>query len=69
MGGASHIIENRCANSSPDGFDRAAALGFARVRHILLEGDDQIFGVHDDSTPWYLRMLYHGAITYMLMLV
>ncbi len=58
IGGAGRIIEHHRANNVPDGFDCAAALGFAEVRHVLLEGDDQVLGVNDAPMPYCLRLLY-----------
>ena len=51
VGGAGRVVERRRADHVPDGFDRAAALGFAEIRHVLFEGDDQVFGVHDAPMP------------------
>jgi len=46
VGGAGRVIERRGADHVPDGFDRAAALGPAEARDVLLEVEDQVFGVH-----------------------
>ena len=69
IGRAGRIIEHRRPNNGPDGLDGAATLGFAETRHVLLEGDDQVFGVHDASMPYYLRLIYHSDITYMSLMV
>ena len=46
VGGAGRVVERRRADHVPDGFDRAAALRPAQLRHVPLEGDYQVFGVH-----------------------
>ena len=46
VGGAGRVVERRRADHVPDGLDSAAALGLAGVRHVPLEGDHQVFGVH-----------------------
>lgn len=62
IGGAGRVVERRRADHVPDGLDRSAALGLAEVRHVLLEVEDQVFGVHaapiiavygvNDMAPW-----------------
>ena len=46
VGGVGRVVERRRADHVPDGFDRAAALRPAQLRHVPLEGDYQVFGVH-----------------------
>ena len=46
IGGVGRVVERRRADHVPDGFDRAAALRPAQLRHVPLEGDYQVFGVH-----------------------
>ena len=62
IGGAGRVVERRRADHVPDGFDRAAALRLAQLRHVPLEGDYQVLGVHaapivavygaNDMAPW-----------------
>lgn len=62
VGEADRVVERRRAYHVPDGLDRAAALDLAEVRHILLEVEDQVFGVYaapiiavygiNNMTPW-----------------
>lgn len=46
VGGAGGVVVHRRADHVPDGFDCAAALGPAQLRHVPFEGDHQVFGVH-----------------------
>lgn len=46
VGGAERVVERRRADHVPDGFDRAAALRLAQLRHVPLAGDYQVLGVH-----------------------
>ena len=62
VGGAGRVVERRRADHVPDGLDRAAALRPAQLRHVPLEGDHRVFGVHaapiiavygvNDMAPW-----------------
>ena len=45
-GGPGGVVVHRRADHVPDGFDCAAALGPAQLRHVPFEGDHQVFGVH-----------------------
>ena len=46
VGGVGRVVERRRADHVPDGFNCAAALRPAQLRHVPLEGDYQVFGVH-----------------------
>lgn len=48
---ACSVVEHGSADDVLDGFDCTATLGLAERRRVLLEGDDQIFGVHDAPMP------------------
>lgn len=73
IGGAGRVVERRRADHVPDGLDRAAALGLAQHRHVPLEGDYQVFGVHaappsprvyraNDMAPWGHMYVNPGLI-------
>lgn len=65
------IVEHGSTNDIAHRLDGAAALGLAELRHILLEGDDQILGAHTCSNamvngfiiPWWHHLYVIYGLT------
>lgn len=60
MGGNTQLGEHICIGRSLVSGDDRTALDL-----ILLEENDQIFGVNATPMPWFLVALDHGGIAYM----